>query len=297
MGNIRVREVVSGIITPCFRPEVAPKQVLSEDSSGFDVQRECWLRLKFEEGSLVAGEPQLSLGNSPSVVPAADPVYVDLLGWDGALLGSVEPWDPRYFAVSSAEPETGLVEVEVRLPHPAGAATWRVLDKQGNQLATGPLGQAVLDYCRSGNFTDAECWRTDSDGDSIPDDYDNCPNVVNADQADADGNGIGDACEPGVGVPRDLPKVLAVSGAMPNPTRERAYFRLELPARSAVRARIHDVAGRLVWRLADGSLEAGVHSLAWDGMGVDGRRATPGIYFCRILVGERTFSRTIVIIR
>ncbi|MGQ0795969.1 MAG: thrombospondin type 3 repeat-containing protein, partial [Nitrosopumilaceae archaeon] len=36
---------------------------------------------------------------------------------------------------------------------------------------------------------------TDDDDDGTPDETDNCPLVVNADQADTDGDGIGDACE------------------------------------------------------------------------------------------------------
>ncbi|MFQ5440686.1 MAG: thrombospondin type 3 repeat-containing protein, partial [Nitrosopumilaceae archaeon] len=36
---------------------------------------------------------------------------------------------------------------------------------------------------------------TDTDGDGIPDNTDNCPTISNPDQADADGNGVGDACE------------------------------------------------------------------------------------------------------
>ena len=35
----------------------------------------------------------------------------------------------------------------------------------------------------------------DSDNDGVSDDLDNCPNVANPDQADADGDGVGDACE------------------------------------------------------------------------------------------------------
>lgn len=49
----------------------------------------------------------------------------------------------------------------------------------------------------------------DSDGDGIPNSEDNCPDIANPDQADEDGNGVGDACEPGTdddgdGVPNDI---------------------------------------------------------------------------------------------
>jgi N-acetylglucosamine-6-sulfatase len=46
---------------------------------------------------------------------------------------------------------------------------------------------------------------TDSDGDGVADTEDNCPEVANADQADGDSNGVGNACEP--------PKVVSTSPA------------------------------------------------------------------------------------
>jgi hypothetical protein len=36
----------------------------------------------------------------------------------------------------------------------------------------------------------------DLDGDGVPDNVDNCPNIPNADQVDSDGNGTGDICDP-----------------------------------------------------------------------------------------------------
>ena len=59
-----------------------------------------------------------------------------------------------------------------------------------------------LDLASAGN-TDSlphaiMVWRNnlgDRDGDSIPDDVDNCPDVYNPDQADSDGDGVGDVCD------------------------------------------------------------------------------------------------------
>lgn len=38
----------------------------------------------------------------------------------------------------------------------------------------------------------------DSDGDGVPDDEDNCPDVSNPSQMDTDGDGVGDACDPDI---------------------------------------------------------------------------------------------------
>jgi hypothetical protein len=59
----------------------------------------------------------------------------------------------------------------------------------------------------------------DRDRDGVPDRTDNCPTVKNADQADTDRNGRGDACQPD----RSAPRVRAVAGSARRG--QTAYFR------------------------------------------------------------------------
>ena len=46
------------------------------------------------------------------------------------------------------------------------------------------------------NDNQPDCVDTDDDNDGVPDTNDNCPLVANANQADGDGDGIGNACDP-----------------------------------------------------------------------------------------------------
>ena len=46
----------------------------------------------------------------------------------------------------------------------------------------------------NGNHVGDAC--EDSDGDGIPNGTDNCPSTFNPDQADSNADGIGNACEP-----------------------------------------------------------------------------------------------------
>jgi hypothetical protein len=58
---------------------------------------------------------------------------------------------------------------------------------------------------------------SDDDGDSVPNDLDNCPTVANSDQADHDGNGVGDACS-GISIDMSTPSDLSgtdLSGQAP----------------------------------------------------------------------------------
>lgn len=67
-----------------------------------------------------------------------------------------------------------------------------------------PIGEVVVGHAFASADTVAATPPTDTDGDGVPDDDDNCPTVSNASQTDGDDDGVGDACDDDVdgdGVP------------------------------------------------------------------------------------------------
>ncbi len=102
---------------------------------------------------------------------------------------------------------------------------------------------------------------------------------------------------PSLDVSDPLPRQLsfAVSGAMP--ARGDVTFRLAMPQTGDAAVSVFDVAGREVRALARGVRPLGISSLIWDGRDAAGTRVGSGIYFARLLVGERTLVRRVVLTR
>ncbi len=111
-------------------------------------------------------------------------------------------------------------------------------------------------------------------------------------------------------VPRHCGPVFASTGApvpastaavalrvFPNPSVRLASVRVETSARGAVRATIHDAAGRLVRRLADGTMEAGAHDFAWDHRDAGGRPVASGVYLLRVDTVDGTRTTRMVVLK
>jgi hypothetical protein len=84
--------------------------------------------------------------------------------------------------------------------------------------------------------------------------------------------------------------------AAPNPFAARTHVDLTLPGSSPVRAGVFDVAGRNVWTFHEGLLGAGTHLFEWDGRDRRDRRAAAGLYFIRMEVDGRPYSREVVLL-
>ena len=75
----------------------------------------------------------------------------------------------------------------------------------------------------------------------------------------------------------------------PNPFNPVTTIEFSVPSDAGrVELGIYNVAGRRVRTLASGELEAGPHSVMWDGRDENGRSCSSGIYFMRLTAGRET---------
>jgi len=85
--------------------------------------------------------------------------------------------------------------------------------------------------------------------------------------------------------------------ATPNPFNPSTTIRFELPQAGPVRLTVHALNGQRVRTLVDGTVEAGMHEVVWDGRDAFGRRAASGVYVCRLESGERAIVRAMTLLR
>jgi len=88
----------------------------------------------------------------------------------------------------------------------------------------------------------------------------------------------------------------ALLGMSPNPTHAGVDVAFDLPATTTVRARIYDARGRLVRDLPTREYTPGRHVLVWDGVGNDGYKPRPGVYFARLVLGANEVTGKIVLL-
>ena len=91
---------------------------------------------------------------------------------------------------------------------------------------------------------------------------------------------------------------LALYQNHPNPFNPSTTISYYLPEASVVTLEIYDSAGRLVARLHDGARqEKGMHEAAWRGVDTNGRTASSGVYFYRLMIGKESISKKMVLLR
>jgi len=102
--------------------------------------------------------------------------------------------------------------------------------------------------------------------------------------------GLGAVEEAGTGVGRPLD----IAEFHPSPFRTYVEIAYELPEAALVSVVVCNAAGTVVRKLTSGMQQAGRHSVRWDGRDDAGRHSQAGMYFCRLVAGDRTLTRKMV---
>ena len=90
----------------------------------------------------------------------------------------------------------------------------------------------------------------------------------------------------------------ALGQASPNPSSRGTAITLDLARECArVRLEVHDISGRVVRVLVDGSRPGGRFIERWDGADASGRPVAAGVYFVRATAGTWTSARKVVLVR
>ena len=87
-----------------------------------------------------------------------------------------------------------------------------------------------------------------------------------------------------------VPDEFALHQNYPNPFNPVTQIDYDLPQEGLARMVIYDVMGREVKVLVNQSLNAGYHTVRWDGTNSRGANVSAGLYFCSLSTGS--FNKT-----
>ena len=94
-----------------------------------------------------------------------------------------------------------------------------------------------------------------------------------------------------------LPASYALDQNYPNPFNAGTQIVYQLRERTNVSLAVYNISGQLVTKLLDGIQEPGRHSITWDGRGTDGDEVPSGVYFYRMIAGDYTATKKMMIVK
>ena len=98
--------------------------------------------------------------------------------------------------------------------------------------------------------------------------------------------------------PANLPRTISLHQNYPNPCNPQTTITLDTKEGEVVNLSIYNMRGVIVKHLFDGVyLDAGRHSIVWDGTDAGGRSVESGIYFYRLETGDDVRIRKMVLLK
>ncbi|MDP6670071.1 MAG: proprotein convertase P-domain-containing protein, partial [Candidatus Krumholzibacteria bacterium] len=174
---------------------------------------------------------------------------------------------------------------------------------------TSPAGTEVMLHNRSGGSDDNIVgWYPDNfepDGDLSAFAGENTLGVWTlsiTDNAGADTGSFNDWClnfEYGGGATdvSEVPTVLSLGMAFPNPFNPKTTIRFALPEAGEIELAIYDVSGRRVRTLASGLWQTGKHELVWTGRDDRGNTVSSGLYFYRLTSDGKSLTEKMLLMK
>lgn len=95
----------------------------------------------------------------------------------------------------------------------------------------------------------------------------------------------------------DLPNVFEIGAVYPNPFNSVTIISFGLPRDAKISLKIFDLTGREVETLIDGELNAGRHSISWNGISSAGNPTATGVYFCRLEAEGKILTQKVVLVK
>src|SRR5437867_4497781 len=95
--------------------------------------------------------------------------------------------------------------------------------------------------------------------------------------------------------PTGQSELAAIKDLRPNPFTQSTTIAVAMPRRAQSHLAVYDVQGRVVRTLVNRVLEAGTHTITWDGRTDAGNRVAKGVYFAKLESGGLTSARRIVL--
>ena len=98
-------------------------------------------------------------------------------------------------------------------------------------------------------------------------------------------------------LPSGVPEGYLLAQNYPNPFNPETTISYDIAKTGTVRVSVYALTGQLVRTLVDGERPAGSYSVTWDGKDDAGRDVASGVYLCRMVAGEYSAVRKLMLVR
>jgi agmatine deiminase len=100
-----------------------------------------------------------------------------------------------------------------------------------------------------------------------------------------------------VALGRSLPDCSVLSNSKPNPFNQMTNIKYQISKSGPVRLKVYNLAGQVVKTLVSDHRQAGFHTAIWDGRDDRGQAVPSGVYFYKLVSGEFSGTKRIMVIK